>query len=261
MVSDRPQQERKDLQMPAPFAQENTIRKVLPFAPPHPSPSINELVLGPVANDDPVRLLVMEAIKSARVAAEKSRAASVAIHGNSTLPEGARHVQAADVAFKTVRNCLPLMDKARESLQTAIIACKAKTCGPLKDTSISGHMQAAELRQLLASMSGKNRLDTIAKSLAEGDDSLAGAALHASRFLTGLSEIEQEHVRQLWAQKRVPEVVARLKVLESDHEHLYRAGQLLLGFQTKCSDPAILAQAKAHQENARAATAAATGAH
>ena len=119
-------------------------------------------------------------------------------------------------------------------------------------------MLASELRQLLASQTGKARLDMIAKSLAEGDDSLVAAALHASRFLTGLTEIEQQHVRQQWATRRQPEALARLKKLESDLDHLQRAGQLLIGYQLKCSDSTILAAAKRNSENARAAIAAAT---
>jgi hypothetical protein len=92
----------------------------------------------------------------------------------------------------------------------------AFTAGPEPDTSIKGNMIAAELRNLPASQNGKRRLDMIAKSLAEGDDSLAAAALYASRFLTGMTQTEQEHVRQQWAQKRQPDALARLKVLEAD---------------------------------------------
>jgi hypothetical protein len=86
---------------------------------------------------------------------------------------------------------------------------------------------------------------------------LAAAALHASRFLTGLSVVEQEHVRMQWATRRQPEAMARLKVLESDLDHLQRTGQLLIGFQMKCSDPVILSAARKNQDAARAAIAAA----
>jgi hypothetical protein len=62
----------------------------------------------------------------------------------------------------------------------------------------------------------------------------------------------------MWAQKRQPEALARMKVLEKDLEHLERAGSLLIQFQVRCSDPAILAAARKNQEAARAAVAAAT---
>jgi hypothetical protein len=38
----------------------------------------------------------------------------------------------------------------------------------------------------------------------ENDDSLVAAALDASRFLTDLTVTEQAHMRELWAQKRMP---------------------------------------------------------
>jgi hypothetical protein len=82
--------------------------------------------------------------------------------------------------------------------------------------------------------------------------------LHASRFLTGLTEVEQAHVQLQWATRRQPEALARMKRLESDLDHLQRAGQLLIGYQLKCSDPAILAAARKNQEAAQAAIAAAT---
>jgi predicted nucleic acid-binding protein len=111
---------------------------------------------------------------------------------------------------------------------------------------------------IMTDKSGTERLEMIAKGLSEGDDSLAAAALHASRFLTGLTEVEQEHVRQQWATRRQPEALARMKRLETDLDHLERAGQLLLAYQLKCSDPVILATARRNQDAARAAVAAAT---
>jgi hypothetical protein len=180
--------------MPTPFARKdnNPIRKIMPFAPPHPSPSLNEAVLGEVAGDDPTRLMIAEAIKATRLAAEKSRNAAVAIFADTSLPEGGQHMQADAVSFRVTHAALPICDRARQNAETELTALRKKTAGPPPDTSISGHMLASELRQLLASQTGKARLDMIAKSLAEGDDSLAAAALHASRFLCGLDGNDQQ---------------------------------------------------------------------
>lgn len=150
-----------------------------------------------------------------------------------------------------------LIDRARTNAETEVNRLREKTKGPPPDTSISGHMLASEQRSLLASQTGKARLDMIAKSLAEGDDSLAAAALHASRFLTGLTVVEQEHVRMQWAIRRQPEALARMKRLESDLDHLNRAGSLLIQFQLKCADPVILSAARKNQDAARAAIAVA----
>ncbi|PZR86841.1 MAG: hypothetical protein DLM68_09245, partial [Hyphomicrobiales bacterium] len=71
-----------------------------------------------------------------------------------------------------------------------------------------------------------------------------GASLDASRFLTGMPPVAQAHIRAMWAQKRMPAEVARIKVLEAA-EHLNRGGTLLIDYQRKCADQVIVAQAKA----------------
>jgi hypothetical protein len=98
--------------------------------------------------------------------------------GLSAAPKR-REAEPLQVRSPPIRAALPLIDRARQNAETATNALKIKTAGPERDTSISGHMLAGELRNLLASKNGKQRLDMIAKSLAEGDDSLAGAALSA----------------------------------------------------------------------------------
>src|ERR1700730_11793622 len=83
-------------------------------------------------------------------------------------------------------------------------ALRMKTKGTAVDGSVKGNMQYAEIRSTLASMTGKDRMSAITKSLEENDDSLVAAALDASRFLTNLTVTEQAHIRELWAQKRMP---------------------------------------------------------
>jgi hypothetical protein len=154
---------------------------------------------------------------------------------------------------------LPLLDKARTTLETAITALKERLKGPEVRTGMADLMLAGELRNLLASQSGKARIDMIAKSLAEGDDTLAGAALNASRFLTGMSETDMAHVRGLWAQKRKPEELARLRQLEGDLDHLARCGKLVLGWQQQCADQGIVQAARKGMAATAAAIQAATG--
>lgn len=237
---------------------ENTISESgRNFGIPFPSPSISEGALGGVADGDNVRTLAREALKGARMSAERSRVAAIAIHANANLTEGSRHVQAAAIAAQVIALALPMLDRARSNLENALTALREKVKGPPRDQSISGHMQAAELRALLASLPATERLSTIAKSLAEDDDSLASSAIHASRFLTGLSEIDQAHVARQWAVRRQPEALKRIEVLEKDLEHLERAGSLLLAFQFKCSDPLILDSARKNAERHAAAVKAA----
>jgi hypothetical protein len=95
-------------------------------------------------------------------------------------------------------------DQDRTTIETAINAFRMKTKGPAVDGSVKGNMQYTEIRSTLASMTGKDRMSAITKSLEENDDSLVAAALDASRFLTNLTVTEQTHIRELWAQKQMP---------------------------------------------------------
>jgi hypothetical protein len=105
-----------------------------------------------------------------------------AIHADATRPEGERHRCADTVTFKTTNAALPLVDRARTTIETAINALRMKTKGTAVDGSVKGNMQYAEIRSTLASMTGKDRMSAITKSLEENDDSLVAAALDASRF-------------------------------------------------------------------------------
>jgi hypothetical protein len=232
-------------------------RDLAPFFIPLPSPSIHEGALGDVDASDGPRSFCQEALRALRLAAEKSRVATLAVHGDLTRSNGAQHVDAHRASYQISHQVLPLVDRAAETLRTAINGLKMKTQGPAEDVSVRGNMQAAELRQLLAGMTQQARLAAISKSLAEGDDSLAAAALHASRFLTGLSEIEQQHVRMQWAEKRRPAELKRIKQLESDLVHLERAGKLLIAFQQKCADQNIVLAAQKSRAAADAAVKAA----
>jgi hypothetical protein len=76
-----------------------------------------------------------------------------------------------------------------------------------------------------AAMTGKDRMAAISKSLEENDDSLVSGALDVIRFLTNLAKVEQDHVREQWRRKRIPEECARIEMLEKDLVHLERAGK------------------------------------
>ena len=108
-------------------------------------------------------------------------------------------------------------------------------------------------------MTGKDRMAAISKSLEENDDSLVRGALDVSRFLTNLTKVEQDHVREQWRRKRMPAECARIEMLEKDLVHLERAGKILIGWEQRGADPAILAPAKQSQQLATDG-AAATGA-
>jgi hypothetical protein len=91
------------------------------FVAPAPSPSMSEEILGPVAADDPAVQLVWQALKNIRLAAHGAHRAALAIHQDDTMSETGRHLKAAETAHKVIKPALPMVDRARENLQTAMI--------------------------------------------------------------------------------------------------------------------------------------------
>jgi hypothetical protein len=114
-----------------------------------------------------------------------------------------------------------------------------------------------EIGSAFAAMTGKDRMAAISKSLEENDDSLVSGALDISRFLTNLTKVEQDHVREQWRRKRMPAECARIEMLEKGLVHLERAGKILICWELRCADPAIVAAAKQSQQLATDGTAAA----
>jgi hypothetical protein len=233
------------------------IKRTIGFAPPLPSPSMDEGVIENVAPDDSIRTGVVEALRGVRLAAAGSRNASVAIFGDMTLSEGGKHVKAHDVTYRITNAALPAVDRARQNLETELTRLRTKTNAPASDNSVRSIHMATELRARLAAMSQTDRLAAIQRSINAGDDTVVAAVLEGALILTGLSELEREHVRQQWRRKRLPDECHRVDQLEKDKVHLDRGGILLMGYQRRCADQTIVEAAKASNDAAQKAIASA----
>jgi hypothetical protein len=150
--------------------------------------------------------------------------------------------------FRITNAALPAVDRARQHLKTEINKLRMKPTAPVTDNSVRSIHMAAELRSRLASMSQKDRLESIHHSINAGDDSVVAAVLEGALILTGLSEIEREHVRETWRRKRLPDECKRIDQLEKDAVHLNRGGTLLMSYQRKMADQTIVTAAKASSE-------------
>jgi hypothetical protein len=242
--------------MNAPFVQPPR-RVVPPFGPPHPSPSMSEGVSGPVPSSDPVLIEVQSALRTIRLAAENCRKASLAIHQDMTLSEGGRHVRANDFTYRVSSAALPAVDRANAKLQMEINRLRAFTNAPKPDTGVKANLMSGEIRTRLAAMPQKDRLNCIHKAIEEGDDLVVSTVLEGSRFLTNLTALEQAGVREVWRRKRLPDQCARVDELEKVSVHLLRGGKLLIDFQRACADQSIVLAARASNNAANAAIAAA----
>jgi hypothetical protein len=134
---------------------------------------------------------------------------------------------------------------------------KNKIAGPAVDTSIKGINVAHEIRLFLRSAADRRK--EITRSIASGDDTVISAILGAPPMLSGLSQPEVEAFRLAWQQKRWPDELRRIDVLENAAGHVSRGGQLLISHQRKMAAPAIVAEAKKFQQASADAVRAATG--
>jgi hypothetical protein len=128
-----------------------------------------------------------------------------------------------------------------------------KLAAPEPDMSVRGVYLATEIRARLSAMSQAERR----KTLAQADEATVSAGLSGPGFLSGLSPLEIEAARLGWCTKRYPDELKRLQYLESIGDHLQRASQLLLGYQTKLSDQSLVRAAQARAKVAADAIAAA----
>jgi hypothetical protein len=172
-------------------------------------------------------------------------------------------LRASETAYKLIQAVLPNFDRAKEALETEVSRLKAKTNAPPADTTARGNFMATEIRQRLVNMDPSKRIAEIMKAINEGPsaDAVVEAAIGASGFLTGLSTMERDHIRQTWRQKRWPDEMKRIEQLESDADHLMRGGQIVVSYPAKCADQGVLAAAKASMAAVEKAIASANAVH
>jgi hypothetical protein len=228
---------------------------------PAPSPSISEVALGEVDASDYAVALCHEALRSARICAENIHKASLSIHANPLLSEGAKHVEADRVSFAASKKVLPIVDRASSNLATEIQRLKNKIAAPAVGTGIRDVNLEHEIRDALRSMTEGDRRKQISKSLEQGDDSVIAAVVGAPLMLSGLSAPELEGFVSMWRAKRFPDELARLARLEKVQAATLLAGTLLVGYPSRMAAPAIVAEAKRFAKTSADAIAAATGAH
>ena len=225
------------------------------FVPPLPSPSISENVFANPAGD-PSLTEVQGALAACRSAVENARAGALALLANEMYSTGAKHVAADDFAFKCLRPALAATDRVAQRLAGEIRSLETKTAVPSPPRDVL----AAEVRSRLSQMTPGARSKAVATSINDGDDILVAALLSGPAMLSGATQAEVDHAREQWRRARLPDDCRRLDELRKAQVHLQRAGALTLAYQSKCSDPSIIAAAKESQRKADAAVAAANAA-
>jgi hypothetical protein len=174
------------------------------FGPPLLSPSLHEdIFANPGA--DPMLDLVKRTLGAGRVAAESASKATVAVHSDQTLSEGAAHVRSDALATQIVTPALKQLDSATAQLDGEIATLEKRLKGPAPPPPV----QASEIR---AALRGLNT-EALNTALKEHDDAVIGACLDGALMLSNLSALERENLRIRWASDRLHAEVARLTEL------------------------------------------------
>jgi hypothetical protein len=239
----------------------NTISKTMVHPCPMPSPSINELALGEVDPMDHTIASCHEALRVARICAENVHKAALSIHANPLLSEGKKHVEADQVSFKATQRALPVMDRANQNVLMEISRIRTKIAGPAIDNSISQVQLRTEIRLFLRDQTSADRRKEVTRSIASGDDQTMSAIASGPPMLSGLSSQEIEGFLTMWRAKKFPDELKRLERLEKVEAAMSLAGELLISWQRRMSNPAIVSEAAKFAKASADAVRAATGAH
>jgi hypothetical protein len=220
--------------------------------PPLLTPSLNPAVFDGDPNDMAIAA-VKQALAVGLQAATQAYNASVAIHLDETKPEGGRHVQAAEYAFKITKPALEKFDSTAQRLANEIATLEKRLKGPPPPSPVV----AAEVRGAFRGLNAKEKTKALHRAIEQGDDSSIGALLDGPLMLVGMGPIERELLAGRWAKERLPAEVKRLEELRKASVHLERGGKILLEYSMRMSDPTVVMRAK---KSAEAAARAMSGA-
>ncbi|TKB12806.1 MAG: hypothetical protein E5V75_24015 [Mesorhizobium sp.] len=161
-----------------------------------------------------------------------------------------------DVAVAAAEQAARKLDAAREAAQNEINRLQAETAAPPPPRDPHAVQLEAEIRARLASMKDKERGETIAKAIKDGDDLVVGSFLRGPAMLTGVGEHEREMRRHAWRSARFPDKVDREQRLQKAIAAVDRGGRAMIAMVQEIADRPEVKLATANKQRADAALAA-----
>lgn len=220
-----------------------------------PSPSMSEQMVDRHYARDPatgeivqdvVLSQMRDAMRGARLAAEKAQRVADAVLSNEmeTLP--ARHRRVGQEAWRQVEPALRALDAAIARARQDIEASEARTKAPPRPADAVGAMLASEIRARMAALPTADRRKAIEAAFRDSDDTVLSAVLSAPPMLSGVeSAAEMGMLLSRWRRERHGPEVDRATRLSRAAEDLTRAGQLAVSFVAGLSNPDIVERAEA----------------
>lgn len=189
-------------------------------------------------------LIGRDALKSARIAAEKALEVARATLADETQTVYARHQLARDRTFAATKGGIEKAQKAIERLGEKVEALDDFLKGPKAPMSAVQMIQVAEARRALSSMPPGQRRQAIMAGIASGDPITGWACTRTPGYLLNTTDAEVSDFAQVWAARNHPDVVRQTQVLRQVLEATERGGKLLLSFTTSLSSTQIAEEAR-----------------
>tara|TARA_R110000772_G_scaffold170799_4_gene282802 strand:- start:8358 stop:9089 length:732 start_codon:yes stop_codon:yes gene_type:complete len=134
-------------------------------------------------------------------------------HDESRTPK-ARVLMAAQMADSYLGKIQKTMEASWGKLSSAIDYTEAALSKPMEEYAGIGNV-ATEIRAHLKSMTPSKRVEFLADAFERADEKTLKSVLGAPSYLSGMSDIEQQHMTRNYHKRNNPELASRLELMKS----------------------------------------------
>jgi hypothetical protein len=182
---------------------------------------------------DAVVASMVAAVSVAQGAAARLIEARAALAADPTRTPEAKAVEMRRLALGAGEKHARSLDAIRARTEGTIAQLRAEAMPAPPPAPLAG-----EVRSRLSQLPRDERGRILEAALAAGDATIAGAALAAPPFLSGLDPAVATTLAARWAEHHAPELAARARRLEHALADLDRAGRAWLGFVAELAESA-----------------------
>lgn len=173
---------------------------------------------------------------------------------NGAWTEEQKVINVGREAEKHKLRILKRFDLAERDLSATIAHTEGQLMQPLTEKAGLGSLNT-EVRSFVRGLERHAREAFLSEALARDDEPTLTALLGAQPFLSGMTQLDQEHYLRLYHQKKRPDLVRRLDVMKRFRERLDGIGPIVHAQFTRAigAKPGVVAALSRADEQARAA--------
>jgi DNA-binding phage protein len=139
----------------------------------------------------------------------------------------ARVLMAAQMADKYMDQLQRMFESSWNQLTKGIDHSELQLSKPLEEYAGIGNV-ASEIRAHLKSMTAGERVKFLGEALERGDEKTLKSVLGAPSYLSGMSELEQQHITRNYHSKNNPQMAQRVELMKQVRDKLERVRPVLL---------------------------------